>query len=352
MSRRRTMLIASLALAAASLAVRPRASRSDDVEPISPRVATSVDLGLAWLAKTQGGDGSWESRGAGAGVSAAATGLAAMAFMARGHVPGEGPYGNNLNNAIDAILKKQQPDGVFADRMQGQVMYDHGICTMALCEAYGMLDDGRQAKARTAISLAVRVILDAQRIPKSTMDQGGWRYTPTSHDSDTSVSGWQLLALRGARNIGADLPKDAIDQGITFIKHHAVFGGGFGYVSNSSPNAAMTATGILALSLLGEPDAGEVAAGGDLLLRIYPESATRGEHYYYTAYYCSQAAWQLGGNYWTTIHNAMTQGSGNLIDRQEHDGHWPGNEGGDVVCTSMAILALTVPYRYLPIYQR
>jgi len=349
-SRTNPMMAAAVVAAACFLAASPRVSRSDDSEPVPQNVESAVDRGLAWLAKSQDPRGTWEGHAGVGGWAAASTGLATMAFMARGHTPGQGPYGDTLNHAIDAILALQQPDGVIAEARQGEVMYDHGICTMALCEAYGMLDDARQARARIAIGKAVRVILNAQRVPKVGFDNGGWRYTPEYTTADMSVSGWQLLALRGARNVGADLPRQAIDDGIAFIKHHVAQGGGFSYTAGSGSNAAMTGTGILALSLLGEPDADEVKPAGDYLLRNF--NNLRGEHYYYAAYYCAQAAWQLGGNYWTTLNRQITQDPDGLIQKQKVDGHWEGSEGGDVVCSSMAILALTVPYRYLPIYQR
>ena len=46
-----------------------------------------------------------------------------------------------------------------------------------------------------------------------------------------------------------------------------------------------------------------------------------------------------------------------LLDHQDKDGSWlagGGNDrsGGRVYCTSMAVLALAIEYRYLPIYQR
>jgi hypothetical protein len=78
------------------------------------------------------------------------------------------------------------------------------------------------------------------------------------------------------------------------------------------------------------------------------------EHYYYSVYYCSQAANQLGGAYYDAIYQPIVQ---SLLQRQSKDGSWSSassNElqGGDNYATSMALLALEVPYRYLPLYQR
>ena len=163
-----------------------------------------MDRGLEWLAsgRTRQVHGLADRGG---GTSSAVTGLAVMAFMARGHVPGQGPYGDLLNRGIDALMSNQAADGVLSSASLGQPMYDHGIATVALCESYGMLDERRQAQARTVISKAVRLILNAQKAAgkERTGSKGGWRYTPQSSDADTSVTGWQLMALRGAKNIGA-----------------------------------------------------------------------------------------------------------------------------------------------------
>ena len=54
------------------------------------RVEASVDKGLAWLAKQQLTDGSFEARDLG---QPAITSFAVMAYLSRGHRPGSGPYG-------------------------------------------------------------------------------------------------------------------------------------------------------------------------------------------------------------------------------------------------------------------
>ncbi len=345
--------ILTLALAA-TLALSTRHPTRAESQAIPDTIERAVDRGLSSLAHSQEANGTWTSGGASESATAAVTGLAAMAFMARGHTPGQGPYGDNLNRAIDAILTLQQASGLIASRgRSSHPMYEHGICTVALCEAYGMIDEHRQQLALAAIGRAVRVILDAQSIPKGRDNQGGWRYQATSDDSDLSVSGWQLMALRGAANVGASIPQHDLDAGINYVKRRAAASGGFDYQGGSSaPNAALTGTGILALALLGHPDAPEVKAGGDFLLRT-PIIQTP-SNYFYTVYYCSQAAWQLGGQYWDNINREI---SSDLLGRQRPDGSWSSsasgdNEGGDNYCTAMAILSLTVPYRYLPIYQR
>jgi prenyltransferase beta subunit len=275
-----------------------------------------------------------------------------MAFMARGHVPGQGPYGTHINKAVDYVISIQQSDGSFSSRSSNVIMYEQGIATVMLCEAYGMLDDRRQRAAHDAISKAVRLILRAQSVAKSEENRGGWRYLPASTDSDLSVSGWQLMALRGAANIGANVPEAALVNGIAYIKRCHDKSGGFAY-ANGRVTAALTGTGIVALELLGQHHTKEALAGGDYLLANSLQKKTGIDAYFYTVYYCSQAAWQLGGRYWEALNPTIRQ---SLLSKQRPDGAWSPQtieqQGGETYGTAMAVLALTVPYRYLPIYQR
>jgi prenyltransferase beta subunit len=332
-------------------------ARADD-HPLPPQVQSAVDRGLDYLAKTQEANGAWPTGSGRTGPTAAVTSLAALAFMARGHVPGQGPYGDNLNRAVDFILSIQQPNGLLCAHTGSPVMYDHGISTVMLCEAYGMLqsgDDTRHTRTKAAISKAVRLILDAQKIPKSDGYRGGWRYMPDAQDSDISVTGWQLMALRSAANIGASVPPSAIDAGINFVKNCAVPSGGFFYNTAGNVNPALTGTGILALELLGQHNSKQALAGGDYLIEHPITQASQNQFYFYTIYYCSQAAWQLGPRYWDAINPILRK---SILDRQSPNGAWnipdgdPEHQAGATLGTSMAILALTVPYRYLPLYQR
>jgi hypothetical protein len=165
------------------------------------------------------------------------------------------------------------------------------------------------------------------------------------------------MALRGAANCGAAVPKSALEAGVDYVKRSAFAGGGFGYQPGQGPNQARTGTGILAMSLLGQHTTDkplpEVTAAGEWLLANPPNNPAQ-EFFFYSVYYNSQALNQLGGKYWETVYPKLRDA---VLAAQQPDGTWPGGAGeeattGPAYRTSMAVLALCVPYRYLPLYQK
>jgi hypothetical protein len=340
-------------LAVTGLAAVVNAQPVEDEEaPVPPQVQAAVDKALAWLAREQKSDGSWEQGG---GSSTAVPALAVKAFLARGHVPGQGPYGEVLNKGIDYVLSVQKEEGLLS-RGGNASMYEHGISTAMLGEAYGMVDDARKAKIEKSLAKAVKLILDAQKLETKTgaEHRGGWRYTPDARDSDISVTGWQLMGLRSAANCGATVPKEALEAGREYVRRCSVRGSGFTYmVKQRDPNPARTGTGILSLEMLGEHQSQEALWGGDFLLK-HPLTDPNEGFYYYGVYYVSQALNQLGGKYWERGYPKLRDA---LLAGQNSQGYWPRGQGqeeqaGRAYRTSMAVLALCVPYKYLPLYQK
>jgi hypothetical protein len=270
-------------------AANAAASPQDDAVP--QNVKDAVARALAYCKTQQKPDGSFTS-GPGAGDSAVPS-LVVMAYLAHGDVPGQGPYGDVINKAIDYVLDSQRPDGILSHNPPGNVMYEHAVSTVMLSEVYGMVDDTRRAKIDTALSKSVAVILAAQKVPKSPVFQGGWRYQPGSADSDLSVTGWQLMALRGAAECGAAVPPAAISAGVDYDRRSAVPTGGFSYQPGGGPDQACTGTGIVAMELLGQHNSPQAIAGGNWLL-ANPPSQPNIAFYFYAIYYCAQAANQLG----------------------------------------------------------
>jgi hypothetical protein len=232
-------------------------------------------------------------------------------------------------------------------------MYSHGISTLMLAEVVGMVDDSLAADTRAALERAVRLILEAQAVPKSTRHAGGWRYQSRSRDSDLSVSGWQLLALRAAKDVGCDVPAESIDGAVEYVKNCAVKGNnGFAYQPGGAPTATRNGTGILALEVCGEHKSPEAMGAARELLRE-PLQYTD-PYFFYGAYYCSVGMFKIGGE----EADAVRGGVGSLLlSHQSADGSWQPSgvserRAGRVYATAMAVLALGIDYRYLPIYQR
>ena len=201
-----------------------------------PQADRAIERALAYLKKSQRGDGAWDSGGFGPATSV--TSLAVMAYLAAGHVPGEpGPYRESIEKGIRYVLAHQHDNGVLASNTANGVMYCHGISTLMLAEVAGMTPEKELGdKVRSALVRAVRVILAAQDVPKDAANAGGWRYAPDSNDSDISVTGWQLMALRAAKSAGCDVPSSSIDRAVAYLKKCAVRdGGGFGYQAARQP---------------------------------------------------------------------------------------------------------------------
>ncbi|RUL88718.1 prenyltransferase/squalene oxidase repeat-containing protein [Tautonia sociabilis] len=309
---------------------------------------------LDFLARSQHADGSWESGGFGKATSV--TSLAVMSFLACGHVPGEpGPYREVIERGISYVLNHQRPDGMLVSNTSHGPMYCHGISTLMLAEVVGMCPDPALAsRCRSALAAAVALIVRAQRVPKSDDHAGGWRYQPGSYDSDLSVSGWQVVALRAARDAGCSVPSEAIDDAVDYVRRCVEpRSGGFSYqAGRGGPNSPRTGTGILSLELCGEHGTPEAIAGAEYLREHPPNWGS--DYFFYEAYYCPQALFQLGDAYFVPYYTRLVP---ILLDRQEADGSWyspSGNDrtGGRNYCTAMGVLALAVEYRYLPIYQR
>src|SRR5207244_2577524 len=125
------------------------------------------------------------------------SGLGVMAFLSAGHVPSEGEHARAIERGVRWVLARQRPNGVIATDGEFE-MYHHGICTLMLAEVVGMARGELADEVRTGLAKAVDVILKAQR--RDGAHGGGWRYTVIGSDADLSVTGWQLLALRAAKN--------------------------------------------------------------------------------------------------------------------------------------------------------
>lgn len=349
------LIIAYLAAFIALINTFPSAEAQNISQVLAPHaenVEKAISRGFDYLVATQQDDGSFPGE---YGGSAGVVSLVGMSFLAAGHTPGIGVYGHTIDKCLDYVIAQQNIEGyIFSSGKKDRGMYSHHIATLFLSEVSGMVAPEQEAKVRDSIGRAVRVILSSQNVNKNERDKGGWRYDPNSGDSDLSVSGWALMALRSARLNGAKIPEDNIKKAIEYVRRMQHDNGGFGYQSPGEFRISLTGLGILCLTLTGYHDSEEVARAKVFLEKHFQE-IPRHDGALYSTYYAAQAAFQLGGETWEKVSEWLYS---NLLPKQKDDGSWGQDvtggweKGTDVYNTAMIILALAVPYRQLPIYQR
>ena len=323
----------------------------------------AVGDAVDYLVRSQRDDGSIHDRG----HPIAMTSLAIMAMASVGTLPGEAtPTGRALAKALDFVLgeRNQDAQGYFGNQ-DGSRMYGHGITTLMLTELLGMGQTVEQnRRIHAALENALRLILAAQAVPKQPQYAGGWRYTPSSKDSDLSVSVWQLMALRSAKNDGLEIPGEAIEEALGYLRNsytspldrqgnprEAV--AGFSYTPGTrTPSFTMTSAGLLAMQVCGEYDSPLVKGSADWLMRHPPRRHER--FFFYGIYYYAQGMHQVGGRHAAEASRVVPS---LLMDEQRSDGSWSGRSSdeqryGTVYATALAVLSLSVRYHYLPIYQR
>lgn len=332
---------------AALLALSALPARAQD-ERDSAAVDAAVENGLAFLARGQkrdGGFGEGEKR-------VAITALGVLGFLAAGHPPDVGKHGLTVRSAVDYLVAQVPADG-YVGKIDGSRMYGQGIITLALAEACGVEPDPvRKRKISATLERLIRIILEAQKVQKSEQFAGGWRYEPSSGDSDLSLSGWSALALRAAQNVGINIPREPIDRAVAYVIACCVKdAGGFTYQQGQEAKTSMTSVAILNLYLLDASNRPEIRPAAKWL-REHPVRPDM-QYLYYATYYSTQAAWQLGEETWQTT---WKKNRALLLGRQQEDGGWSqspsGEEPGRAYATSMSVMTLSVPYGFLPIYQK
>lgn len=321
----------------------------------------AVAAALEWLANHQLPDGGWNYDhrvgpcnarcGNGGNLTDCRTGATAQAllpFLGAGQTHKTGKYKKNVEAGLYFLTQqmkvKPQMGLQCGDLAQGGgSMYSHGMSSIVLCEAYAMTHDkGLMMPAQ----LSLNHIVYAQD-PVG----GGWRYGPRT-PGDTSVVGWQLMALKSGHMAYLVVPPATIQGANKFLDSVMSDYAYYGY-TDPGRGQATTAIGILCRMYLGwKKDHPGIEKGVQFLSQTGPSA---GNMYY--NYYATQCMRHYEGEMWDKWNVKMRD---SLVNSQEKAGHLKGSwfmrgdhggeRGGRLYCTSMATMILEVYYRHMPIY--
>ncbi|QDS94116.1 hypothetical protein FF011L_28940 [Roseimaritima multifibrata] len=347
--------------------VQAQSPRATVPEPESAfqkdQVDVAIDRGVAYLISKQRDDGAIIDKG----YDTTMTALGIMALASVGIQPTDPtPEGLAMQRALAFVLQEDRIDdqGYFGSKDRSR-MYGHGIITLMLTEMLGMGSSAEQDRLiHDRCQKAIDVILSSQKESKPIHHRGGWRYYPNAKDSDLSVTVWQLMALRSAKNDGLQVPANAIHDAVDYLKRSYASpldrngfpdkkASGFTYETNqNNPTFTMTAAGLLAMQVCGEYESPLVHGAADWLLEHPPEWKER--FCSYGTYYYAQGMYQRGGDHADSARQLVQE---MMLKHQEADGSWIAENGserdhGAVYTTSLAILSLSVKYHFLPIYQK
>ena len=285
-----------------------------------------------------------------------ATGLALLPFLGASytHIGQPDKHQITVKRGLNYLIKHIGNDGKLNDAGTHYTMYCHGIAACALAEAYGMTLDRR---LKLPAQGAINFILSAQD-----PTQGGWRYAPRD-DSDTSVVGWQIMALKSALLaelkvnpvVGISATKWLNTVQYDFAGHDVGIGSKYGYKTPSGGTGATIAIGLLCRIYLGTS---QLDPGLQRGLRYLEAEGPDPKNMYYN-YYATMFMYQCDGptgTFWKSWNKKMRD---QLIQTQQRQGpgagSWyfddsHGRSGGRLYDTALSALTLEIYYRYLPMY--
>ena len=330
----------------------------------------AVAEGLAWLARQQKQDGSWEYDGQAKPEATAATGMALLAFLGAGEThTGKGEYAKTVKAGVNWLVKNVPVGGPNAGKLPGASLYTQGIGTIALCEAYAVSKDkALLVPAQAAINY----------IQKAQGNNGSWGYTANT-DGDTSIVGWQVQALYAAR-LSKDILVDqrVVKKTIQFLDLAAAGArkDKYGYrdSAGAKPGTSLTAVGLWcrhSIDNWGADNNGMFEGVTGLMARA-PGGTTKKpvgakpplELYFY--YYATQVVFRFGGDEWKDWNEGpLVEGKRKggmrdwLVELQvtkmgPNQGSWApdtgfiGGQCGRVGTTALCVLTLEAYYRYPP----
>lgn len=233
----------------------------------------------------------------GTGMDLPATAFALMAFCGNGSTHRHGAYKKTVQKAIDWMLEKQnEKNGSFSNNM-----YVHSICAHALIELWGMT---RDLKLKAPAQRAADFLCYAQN------EGAGWRYSPKSGSSDSSVSSWCTMALQTARRSDLEVPAENLiwcrgfwDKVTVYSQSEGAkeFGQAFYELkadgtTGGAGSYANTAGSILCRIFMGTMHRARSVRAGAIYLDDASTSALVPNVYMWI--YTTQALFQIGGKQW------------------------------------------------------
>jgi hypothetical protein len=352
------------------------------------RTEASLTSALTWLAHHQSSDGGWSAAGfeqqctsgrcGGAGDSTYDTGvagLALLAFLGAGYSPLSRDdvadpydparrirYGEVVKKGLQWLLAHQDPEGCVGER-GSKYMYNHSIAALALSEAYGMT---ASQPLKEPAQRAIDFLVAAQNPGK------GWRCSARSGDSDTSVSGWAVMALKSAQLSELNIPNSAYEGALNWLNEatepngyarvgYNARGTGKVYVPGKNEqfdhHESMSAVAVMSRIFIQKKKSEPALGAVNLLVQDLPEWKTNRIDFYYW-YYASLALFQYDGPegpMWRKWNEPMKNSI--VLHQKGHadgcrggswdpqDDRW-GFEGGRVYAAAINALTLEVYYRY------
>ena len=319
----------------------------------------AVDRALKWFIAHQMPDGGWSfdlakcpscqgkcSHGVELKDRCAATALALLPFFGRGYTHKEGPYKAQLEAGLAFLAGLAMKGEGNASKAGGGGVYSQGLAGICLSEAYAMTQDGR-------LQMPAQYVLNhimAWQDPAG----GGWGYSFKTA-GDTSIVGWQLMALKSGNMAYLEVNPATIKNAIKFLDSVEEDSGAFYGYRTPGKGPGTTAVGLLCRMYLGwKKDHPALQRGVEFLAKTGPKPDL------YYSYYGTQIMHHMEGDVWQAWNAKMKK---MLLDAQAKEGHEAGSwfkgvEGGHgahvagrLYCTSLATMILEVYYRHLPIYR-
>ena len=328
------------------------ADRMDRLEKFGGKPATedAVVKALDWLKTVQNQDGSWGDK-----YKGAMTGLALLSYLGHCEKQDSPKYGVTVKRGILYLLELNEKQN--GKMYTSKPAYETGIAAYALGEAY-IITKNFYPKIKgmdEALQKSISVIIQGQKA------DGGWDYgysTGMTKPSDTSVSGWQIQALKVAKLTGLEFESInmTLDKAMENILRVRGPKGGFGY-RDPQDKLSLSGVGVLALQMW-EPKKyrSEITEGVNFIVNTYNGYNDPSDHFNkYGWYYHTQAAYQHGGSQWRDWNNIFQD---TLLKKQSPEGYWMdwGHQGhgpdantieGKIYTTTLCTLMLEIYYRYL-----